>query len=89
VRSPVICSRIKFQHPFSVSGVSAIQPAGSYSIETRDRHHWTFPFFWEKKTVTTIRLHVLSGLKGSLHEVELDPREIFQALQRDRLDGAA
>lgn len=89
MRSPVVYSRVNFQHPFYLEGIAAVQPAGSYSIETRDRHYWTFPFSWEKKTETTIRLHMLSGLKGSLHEVELNPRDLFNALERDRLFVAA
>lgn len=89
MRTPVVYSRISFQYPFSLTGISAIQPAGSYSIETRDRHYWTFPFTWEKKTQTTIRLNLLSGLQGSLHEIELDPRDLFRALERDRLAFAA
>lgn len=89
MRAPVVYSRINFQRPFALKGVTVIQPAGSYSIETRDRHYWTFPFSWEKKTKTTIRLHMLSGLQGSLHEVELDPRDLFRALERDRLAIAA
>lgn len=89
MRSPVVCSRVKFQKPFYLDGIAAVQPAGSYSIETRDRHYWTFPFSWEKRTETTIRLHVRSGLQGSLQEVELDPRDLFRALERDRLAVAA
>lgn len=89
MRAPVVYSRINFEHPFSLTGIAAIQPAGSYSIETRDRHYWTFPFSWEKKTKTIIRLHMLSGLQGSLHEVELDPRDLFRALESDRLAVAA
>jgi hypothetical protein len=89
MRAPVVCSRINFQHPFSLKGIAAIQPAGFYSIETRDRYYWTFPFAWEKKTQTTIWLHVKSGLAGSLHEWNLDPRDLFEALERDRLFVAA
>jgi hypothetical protein len=85
MRAPVVYSRISFRRPFSLKGVAAVQPAGSYSIETRDRHYWAFPFSWEKKTETTIRLHMNSGLEGSLQEFNLDPRDLFEALQRDRL----
>lgn len=88
MRAPVVYSRVTFQHPFSLKSVAVVQPAGSYSIETRDRHYWTFPFSWEKKTETTIRICVESGLEGRLHEFELDPRDVFKALQRDRLIGA-
>ena len=89
MRAPVVYSRINFRRPFSLTGIAAIQPAGSYSIETRDRHYWRFPLSWEKKTKTTIRLHMLSGLQGGLHEVELDPRDLFRALESDRLAVAA
>lgn len=89
MRSTVVSSRVDFQHPFYVKGIAAIQPAGSYSIETRDRHYWTFPFSLEKKTKTMIRLHMLSGLQGGLREVELDPRDFFRVLERDRLTVAA
>lgn len=89
MRTPVVCSRITFQHPFSLPGVAANQAAGSYSIETRDRYYWTFPFSMEKRTRTTIRLHMLSGLQGSLLDAEIDPRELFGAMERDRLSSSA
>lgn len=85
MRSFVVCSRINFRHPFHLKGIATVQPAGSYSIETSERLYWTYPFSWEKKTKTTIRLHMSSGLQGSLHEVALDPRDLFNALERDRL----
>lgn len=89
MRSPAICSRIIFQSPFSLRGIPTKQPAGSYSIETRDRHRWRFPFSWERKTRTTIRVHAKYGLEGSLHEYDLDPRDIFEALERDKLCAVA
>lgn len=85
MRAPAVLSRIIFKHPFSLKDVADIQPAGCYSIETRDRHHWTFPFSWETRTRTKIRLCTGAGLDGGLHEYELDPRDLFQALERDRL----
>jgi len=88
MRSTVVHSRIRFLRPFSLKGVSDIQPAGSYSIETCDRYDWMFPFVWKKKTVTIIRLCTKSGLEGGLREFELDPRELFWALERDRRIGA-
>lgn len=82
--APVVYSRVTFQHPFSLQGVSGTQPAGSYSIETHDRHYWGFPFSFEKRTQTTIRLHMLSGLQGCILEAEIDPRDLFAAMERDR-----
>lgn len=40
---------------------------------------------WEKQATTTIRLCAGSGLDGNLYEFELDPRDLFTALERDRL----
>lgn len=89
MRAPIVYSRINFQHPFSLKGIAAIQPSGFYSIETRDRYYWTFPFCWEKTTKTTIRLHTMSGLEGRLHDYELDVQDLFSALERDRMLAAA
>lgn len=66
-----------------------MHPAGFYSIETRDRYSWSFPFAWKKTTKTTIRLHTMSGLEGRLHDYELDPRDLFSAMERDRMLAAA
>lgn len=85
MRAPAVYSRIIFRRPFSLKGVADIQPAGCYSIETRDRYYWTFPFSRETRTRTKIRIWTGSGLEGSLHEYEADPRDLFQALERDRL----
>jgi hypothetical protein len=85
MRAPVVYSRIKFQNPFILKGLPGKLPAGSYSIETRDRHYWTFPFLWETRTRTRIRFCRKYGLEGSVHEYELDPRDLFAALKQDRL----
>ncbi len=89
MRAPVVHSRINFHYPFSLKGVETVQPAGFYSIETRARFYWTFPFSWKKTTKTTIRLHIRSGLEGRLQECELDPRDLFSALEKDRMLAAA
>jgi hypothetical protein len=85
LRAPTVYSRISFKHPFALRGVAAMQPAGSYSIETSDRHYWTSPFSWETRTKTKIRICTKAGLEGRLHEIVLNPRDLFAALQRDRL----
>ncbi len=85
MHAPAVCSRIKFQNAFVLYGIPNSLPSGSYSIETRDSYYWTFPFSWKKKTKTTIRVNVRSGLVGRMYDYEVDPRDIFAALEKDKL----
>lgn len=89
MRGATVNSRVTFRHPFSLNGVTEIHPPGTYSIETKDRHYWTFPFLWETKTITTIRIGMNAGLDGSLHKYAVDPRNLFGAMERDRLSIAS
>jgi hypothetical protein len=53
MRGSTVTSRVAFSYPFSIDGNDEIHPAGSYSIETREKRYWTFPLNWEKRARTT------------------------------------
>ncbi|MEQ1929160.1 MAG: hypothetical protein ABL957_01330 [Parvularculaceae bacterium] len=89
MRGKTVSSHITFLRPFRLKGLKGAQPSGTYSVETRDRPVWSFPFFWNFETHTSIRVCVNGGLAGVLHNLEVCPRELFAVMLRDRQPLAA
>lgn len=67
-----------------LQGISASQPPGYYSVETRTEYKWRFPLSWNKATAMTIRLHLRDGLDGGVYDFELDQRDLVAAMEGDR-----
>jgi len=81
-------SRITFAAPFSLKGVYGEHPAGTYSISTRSRPVWDFPFSWRLKAVTEITICAGHGVKGSITQYHVCPRDLDRALTVDRAAAA-
>lgn len=85
MRTPVVSSRVTFMRPFMLRGLPNLNAPGTYSIETTEKHHWSFPFSWETEARTMIRVAHGFGLDGGLFKFEVCPRDLFAAMERDRL----
>lgn len=81
-------SRITFAAPFSLKGVYGMHPAGTYSISTRSRREWNFPFSWRLKAMTEITICADHGVHGSLTQYQICPRDLDRALTVDRAAAA-
>ena len=84
MRTPVVSSRVTFTRPFMLKGLPNLNAPGTYSIETIERHYWSFPFSWETRARTLIRVADRFGLDGGLFNFEVCPRDLFAAMERDR-----
>jgi hypothetical protein len=81
---------VTFAHPFSLSGMDDVLPAGTYTVETEEElvEGLSFPAYRRLSTVL-----LLPGAAGSsirFQALDVDPSELEEALRRDALaDGAS
>lgn len=83
-KHPVISHRVTFIHPFNVVGISGVQAPGNYSIETQEKIGIFVSNLREQNLTTWITLHKGSGLKGVVETVEVDPKNLEEALKKDQ-----
>lgn len=73
---------ITFRHPFTLTGVDDLQPAGCYIVETDEELLQTsLPAY--RRLSTLIRLPGRSGTMELARIIEIDPAELSAALARD------
>jgi hypothetical protein len=79
---------VTFSHPFMLSGIGGIQPAGTYTVETEEEliQELSFPAY--RRTATLMFL--LQPGSGTLAQIAtIDPLELEVALERDAIKGMA
>jgi hypothetical protein len=79
---------VTFSHPFMLSGIDGIQPAGTYTVETEEEliQELSFPAY--RRTATLIFLPQPD--RGVLAQIAtIDPLELEVALERDAMKGMA
>ena len=76
---------VTFMHPFTLSGVDEVQPAGTYTVETDEELIQTLSFPAYRSTGTWIRLPSLRHSEMSRQTVKLTPAELGAALAKDAL----
>jgi hypothetical protein len=74
---------VTFARPFSLGGIEAEQPAGTYAVETDEEllEGLSFPAY--RRVATTIFLHSRPGELVSGQLVTIDPLQLEAAEQRD------
>lgn len=81
---------VTFAHPFSLTGIDGVLPAGTYAVETEEElvEGVSFPAYRRLSTVL-----LLPGEAGSsirFQALDVDPAELAEALRRDALvDGVS
>ena len=78
--------RVTFVHPFSLQGMGATQPAGTYTVETDEELLQGFSIEAYRRVATTIRLPSPSGQTRLDRVVPIDPLELDAAHERDRAE---
>ena len=78
---------ISFARPFSLPGIGAAQPAGTYTIETLEELIDGLSFQAYRRLETTIRLRAASGQLWLDRFVPIDPLELESAQKRDRIES--
>jgi hypothetical protein len=74
---------VTFMHPFNLSGMDEMQPAGTYTVETDEELLQTSSLPAYKRISTLIRLPVRPRSTVVTQIVEVDPLELAAALARD------
>jgi hypothetical protein len=80
---------VTFTHPFTLSGVDDVQPAGTYTVETDEELIQTLSFPAYRSKGTWIRLPSLRHCDISRQTVKLTPAELGAVLAKDALVSPA
>jgi hypothetical protein len=72
---------ITFDHPFSLTAVDKVQPAGTYAVDIDEELIEGLSFLAYRRVATTIYLPLIQGNPGSVQAVRVDPQELAAAHQ--------
>ena len=73
-----------FTQPFTLSGVEDVQAPGAYMVQTDEELLEGLSFLAYRRLATIIFVPLRHGEPGSLQAITVDPRELADALARDR-----
>jgi hypothetical protein len=74
---------ITFSHPFSLTDVDGVQPAGTYTVETIETTLDNLSFLAYRRVSTSIMLPAIGKAARERQVIYIDPLELEQALKRD------
>jgi hypothetical protein len=74
---------VTFSHPFALTGVDGVQPAGTYTVETIDTTLDNLSFIAYRRVSTSIMLPAVGTVARQRQVIEIDPLELEEALKRD------
>ncbi|SMH38033.1 hypothetical protein [Azospirillum agricola] len=74
---------VKFSHPFVLTGIDGVQPAGTYTVETDEEliEGLSFPVY--RRVATVILLPAPVGGPVRFQAATIDPVELEQAERAD------
>jgi len=74
---------VTFSHPFVLTGIDGVQPAGTYTVETDEElvDGLSFPAY--RRVATVILLPAPAGGTSLFQAATIDPLELEQAEQAD------
>jgi hypothetical protein len=72
---------ITFDHPFSLTAVDKLQPAGTYAVDIDEELIEGLSFLAYRRVATTIYLPLYQGNQGSVQAIWVEPRELTAAHQ--------
>lgn len=76
---------VTFAHPFTLSGVDEVQPAGNYTVEIDEELIQTLSFPAYRSTGTWFRLPSQGGIATATRAVKVTPTELGEALAKDAM----
>lgn len=74
---------ITFHHPFTMPGLDAEQPAGTYMVLTEEEEIPGLSFLAWRRIATQIYLPAIGLERGQEQVVTIDPKELAEARKRD------
>ena len=77
---------VTFRRPFSLSGMDAVQPAGTYTVETIEELLEGVSFPAWRRTATVILLRSQAGTAGPGQDLDIDPLELEAVQDGDALE---
>jgi hypothetical protein len=76
---------ITFDHPFSLTAVDKLQPAGTYAVDIDEELIEGLSFLAYRRVATTIYLPLAQGSHGSVQAIRVDPQELAAAARQETL----
>lgn len=73
---------VTFAHPFKLSDVDGVQPAGTYQLVTDEEEISGSSFTGYRRIATSLHLPAIS-MRGASEVFEIDPVELAAALAAD------
>ena len=70
---------ITFDHPFSLTAVDKLQPAGTYAVDIDEELIEGLSFLAYRRVATTIYLPLVQGNHSSVQAIRVDPQELTAA----------
>jgi hypothetical protein len=74
---------VTFLHPFSLTDIDGVQPAGTYTVETIDTTLDTLSFIAYRRVSTSIMLPAIGVVARQRQVIFIDPVELEAAVKRD------
>ena len=74
---------VTFGHPFCLSAIDAIQPSGTYTVDTDEELIDGLSFLAYRRVATLLHLPSTSSRAGVTEIITVDPSELETALKRD------
>ena len=71
---------VTFRHPFTISGVDGVQPAGSYIVQIEEEVLDGLSFLAYRRVGTSMLLPLHPGSTNSIQSVFIQPRELEASL---------
>ena len=75
---------VTFRHPFTISGVDGVQPAGAYIVQIEDEVLDGLSFLAYRRVGTSMLLPLHPGSSSSVQSILVERRELEESLARDR-----
>ena len=75
---------VTFGHPFTISGVDGVQPAGSYVVQIDEEAVDSLSLLAYRRVRTSMLLPLHPGSTSSLQSILIEPRELEKSLAQDR-----
>jgi hypothetical protein len=75
---------VTFRRPFRLDDFDEVLPAGAYSVETDEELLEGISFAAYRRILTLMHLHAEPGRPGVERLLEVDPKELDEALERDQ-----
>ncbi|MFS8041988.1 MULTISPECIES: hypothetical protein [Xanthobacter] len=79
---------VSFDHPFRLSNVDGILPAGTYRVVTDEEQILGLSFIAYRRVATVLHIPAISAPQGRYASLDIDPVELEAAMLKDHQPSA-